>query len=364
MISLSFSVFLNLPVWASGPEFDATTVRISADRRPVRSVSLATLAERYTFDPAPWLPLRRGTGAGLLLPDGRVITNHHVVAGAVNVGVHLPETEKVVAAQWVFADPSSDVAVLQTQFNGADVSFNDAQPGQTVWVADPPDWQSAIVERINLLGVVSDERTKFSQLSVTVEPGDSGGPVLNEQGQVVGIITAVKQGRALMIPAPELPLTGVKRWGFWGLVLDGRTVVFDVTGELSGEKIVALHTEQLSATSVSAIQALLRRQQIGAQVRVELEDRVLQRTASAAHELGFLGACLWQGIALEPAKSGWKVVGFHGAAAMELGLLQGDVIRRSSAQCPRASSELTFVRVLRDQSQLWIAVQPQSAVEN
>ena len=120
-----------------------------------------------------------------------------------------------------------------------------------------------------------------------------------------------------------------------------------------------MHAGQQSATSVSAIQALLRRQQVGQQVRIELEDRVVYRTAKEPHEYGSLGECQWQGIAFEAAANGLKVVGFQALSAMDLGLLQGDVLR-NLATCPQASSELEMVKVIRDQTELWIAIQPLS----
>ncbi len=143
---------------------------------------------------APRQP-RRGQGSGFIISeDGRILTNAHVVKGAERILVRLSD-HRELEAKLVGLDEASDVALLKV----------DAKGLPTVRVGDSDDlvvgdWVLAIGSPFGLdytatQGIVSavgrslpDETyVPFIQTDVAVNPGNSGGPLFNTRGEVVGI---------------------------------------------------------------------------------------------------------------------------------------------------------------------------------
>lgn len=139
--------------------------------------------------------LTRGVGSGFVVkPDGTILTNAHVVAGASEVKVKLTD-KREFTAKVVGLDKTTDVAVLKI----------DARNLPTVTIGDPSrtkvgEWVLAIgspfgFENSATAGVVSarsrslpDEGyVPFIQTDVAVNPGNSGGPLFDAAGQVIGI---------------------------------------------------------------------------------------------------------------------------------------------------------------------------------
>ncbi len=140
-------------------------------------------------------PLARSGGSGFIVsPDGHVLTNAHVVAGAEEVTVQLAD-KREFRAKVLGADETSDVALIKI----------DARDLPTLKVGDPErlkvgEWVIAIGSPFGFdhtvsAGVVSAKtRTlpnggyvPFIQTDVAINPGNSGGPLLNLAGEVVGI---------------------------------------------------------------------------------------------------------------------------------------------------------------------------------
>jgi serine protease Do len=151
--------------------------------------------------PAPELdprgsPLpRHGTGSGFIVSqDGYILTNAHVVADADEVTVRLSDRREF-RAKVIGADARTDVALIKI----------DAKDLPTVRVGDPDklrpgQWVLAIgspfgLENSVTAGIVSatsravggESYVPFIQTDVAVNPGNSGGPLFNLQGEVVGI---------------------------------------------------------------------------------------------------------------------------------------------------------------------------------
>lgn len=135
----------------------------------------------------------RGVGSGFIFsPDGYVMTNAHVVEGADEVYVNLTD-KREFKAKVVGADKRTDVAVLKI----------DAKSLPAVAVGDVSrlkvgEWVMAIgtpfgLENTVTAGIVSakardtGEEIRFIQTDVAVNPGNSGGPLINMRGEVVGI---------------------------------------------------------------------------------------------------------------------------------------------------------------------------------
>lgn len=137
-----------------------------------------------------------GIGSGFVLrPDGYILTNAHVVSGAEEVYVRLPGRRNQVRATLVGSDAATDIALLKIREERLPVvragSSKDLKVGD--WVAaigSPFGFDNTITA-----GIVSAKerrlpegpQTAFLQSDVAINPGSSGGPLVNLQGEVVGI---------------------------------------------------------------------------------------------------------------------------------------------------------------------------------
>ena len=140
-------------------------------------------------------PERRGQGSGFIIdPNGVILTNNHVVDGADEVTVHLTD-KREFKAKVLGADPKTDIAVIKIE--GKDLPVVKLGKSENVKVGE---WVAAIGAPFGLdntvtAGIVSaksrnlpDEQfVPFIQTDVAVNPGNSGGPLFNMKGEVIGI---------------------------------------------------------------------------------------------------------------------------------------------------------------------------------
>lgn len=135
----------------------------------------------------------RGVGSGFILTeDGIVMTNHHVVAGADEIFVTMSDNREF-KAKLIGSDKRTDVAVVKIEANSLP-NLKIGNPEQL----RVGEWVLAIgspfgLENTVTAGIVSakgrdtGDYLPFIQTDVAVNPGNSGGPLINMQGQVVGI---------------------------------------------------------------------------------------------------------------------------------------------------------------------------------
>ena len=152
---------------------------------------------RRFFD-QPGVPQERTSlGTGFIISaDGYVLTNHHVVDGADEVYVRLSDRREL-AAKVIGSDQASDVAVLK--LDGANfpvVKLGDAnalKPGQWVVAIGSPfgfdhSVTAGIVSAVGRASYATQQQyVPFIQTDVAINRGNSGGPLLNTDGEVVGI---------------------------------------------------------------------------------------------------------------------------------------------------------------------------------
>ncbi len=145
---------------------------------------------------------RRSIAAGsgfIVTPDGMIVTNDHVIDGAVSIMVTLNDDERF-PAKLIGSDPLTDVAVIKVSSHRslAPVHWgnsNTVQVGDWVMAAGNP----FALGNSFTLGIVSAEGRDigagpfdhFLQLDAPINPGNSGGPAFNMSGAVVGINTAI-----------------------------------------------------------------------------------------------------------------------------------------------------------------------------
>ncbi|MCX6344057.1 MAG: trypsin-like peptidase domain-containing protein [Armatimonadetes bacterium] len=148
---------------------------------------------------------REGEGSGVIVSkDGVILTNNHVISGASKMQVTLADGRELQAKS-LGGDPTIDLAVLKVNANNLPVAaFSDSdnlQVGQiAIAIGNPYGF-----ERTVSVGVVSalkrtipdadESLTNLIQTDARIFPGNSGGPLLDSKGNVIGINTAIVGGR-------------------------------------------------------------------------------------------------------------------------------------------------------------------------
>ncbi|MBO0806412.1 MAG: trypsin-like peptidase domain-containing protein [Nocardiopsaceae bacterium] len=153
-----------------------------------------------------------GTGFVFDSPRDLVLTNNHVVKDATSVTATLVATGKTYRARVVGTDTTADIAVLQLdhppRLAAAPMASSGAKLGEDVLVignqggqGGPPTIAPGIINSLDRTIEATDGSVGFTetlrgmlQTSARIEPGDSGGPLADSGGQVVGVDTATTTG--------------------------------------------------------------------------------------------------------------------------------------------------------------------------
>ena len=210
-----------------------------------------------------------GQGSGVVVDSaGYILTNHHVVQGAKDIHVSLSEGRRL-KAEIVGRDPATDLAVLRVPADNlmaAEWGDSDRlEVGALVWAVGSPfglqrSVTCGILSAKNRAGVAGRVYQELLQTDAAVNPGNSGGPLVDAQGRVVGINTAIMgdafQGISFAIPSSvarrvyeRLREKGSVERGWLGVGLD------DVTEEevsrlqlksTEGARIVAVYADGTS----------------------------------------------------------------------------------------------------------------------
>jgi len=211
-----------------------------------------------------------GTGSGFIISsDGYIITNNHVINEAEEIHITLPNGEEL-PAQLIGQDPPTDIAVIKIyadNLNAIEFGNSDLlQAGQiAIAIGNPLGFQCSVTAGI-ISALGRTLRTESGRLiddiiqtDASLNPGNSGGPLVDSQGRVIGLNTAVilnTQGLCFAVSsniaqfiAGKLILEGKVRRGFIGIAgqtinLSKRIVTYNKLSKTSGVYIIEINNFQ------------------------------------------------------------------------------------------------------------------------
>ena len=182
--------------------------------------------------------LRRGVGTGFIIAaDGLILTNHHVVDGADRIAVRLTDG-RTLRADAIGSDPDTDIALIKVQSSHglpfAPLGDSDAlRVGEWVLaIGNPLAYEHTVtVGVISFIGrkLFDSSLDRYIQTDAAINFGNSGGPLINTRGEVIGINAAISsrasnigfavpinQARAIL---PQLRDKGRVSRGYIGVML-------------------------------------------------------------------------------------------------------------------------------------------------
>jgi serine protease DegQ len=149
-------------------------------------------------------PYATGAGSGVIVDagEGLIITNHHVVADASEISVRLSD-DRTLNAELLGSDPGTDVALLRVNADDlVEISFADvstvAVGDYVVAIGNPfgigQTVTSGIVSALGRAGINNDNYEDFIQTDAAINLGNSGGALVDMEGNLIGINTAIISG--------------------------------------------------------------------------------------------------------------------------------------------------------------------------
>lgn len=341
----------------------------------------------------------QGQGSGFIVSkDGVILTNAHVVAEADEVTVKLTDRREYTA-KVLGLDPTTDVAVLKIEASNLPVvrlgNPADVKVGEwVVAIGAPFGFENTVTQ-----GIVSAKgRTlpdggyvPFLQTDVAVNPGNSGGPLFNLRGEVVGINSQIYsrsggyQGVSFAIPidlamnvSGQLQKTGHVSRGKLGVTIQGINQALaesfdlprtegalvsqiedgspaDRAGLESGDVILALDGEPVTVADElpariatmkpgSTVKLSVWRDKSQREIKVKLGEMALPQTASAqgAEPGGELGLAVRPLTSEEQrqAETFGLLIEQVGGAARDAGLRAGDIVISANGRAVRSVDEL------------------------
>lgn len=160
----------------------------------------------YFFGPGQTQPrMQEGSGSGVIISsDGYIVTNNHVIDRSDNIEVVLND-KRTYDAKVIGADPQTDIALIKIEGNNFPVmkygDSNELKIGEWVLAVGNPFSLSTTVTagivsaKARGLGIISGNNVmgieSFIQTDAAVNPGNSGGAMVNTNGELVGINTAI-----------------------------------------------------------------------------------------------------------------------------------------------------------------------------
>ena len=171
-----------------------TTVEVSIEQQIAQKALASTvliLTTDATGDPM-------ALGSGFFISNDQVVSNWHVVEGATTAyALSVDERTRYKIEGIIAMNPKQDLVILKVSGEGSPLPLGDSnitQIGESIYVTgNPKGWTGTFS-----IGVISSFQMRYAgkriQITAPVSPGSSGGPVLNDKGEVIGVVYAVHSG--------------------------------------------------------------------------------------------------------------------------------------------------------------------------
>lgn len=266
------------------------------------------------------------TGTGIIISsDGEIVTNHHVIEGAASVRVLLNGATEAAEADVLASDPSNDLALVKLKNPGAGLVAATLADPAGIAVGDPvvavgyaldldggPSVTAGIVSALNrTLEIDAGALDRLIQTDAAISSGNSGGPLINLRGEVIGVNTAVARsgfdtaanniGFAIGVDEVKRVIEQLRieaggeprRQGYLGIALsdrnDGGTgaVVAEVETGSPADKAglqvrdIILQINDQTITGQNALIAIIRDSAPGDQVEIVIERDGKRQTLNA-----------------------------------------------------------------------------------
>ena len=186
--------------------------------------AIAKQSDSAIVDVTTRLTNGEAAGSGIVLSsNGEILTNYHVIQGASSISVRISNSSESYAAKVIGTDPADDVALIKARGakglatlhtgDSSKLSVGDrvVAIGNALARPGPPTVTEGEVTALHRSITVhndfgdSDNLSNLLEIDAQLEPGNSGGPLFNAAGKVVGINAAVEA------PRPILDLVGEQR---------------------------------------------------------------------------------------------------------------------------------------------------------
>lgn len=140
-----------------------------------------------------------GYGSGFLVKENIVVTNHHVINGASNGYVKFINEDEIYEIEGVLAhNENRDLAVLQISFSGKSnyITYATTPPeiGEEIFALGNPMGLEGTFSDGIVSGIRNYEDATLFQITAPISPGNSGGPVVNSNSQLIGVATSYLTG--------------------------------------------------------------------------------------------------------------------------------------------------------------------------
>lgn len=200
----------------------ALLLLLAVTRTSALEAADAAAIYRAAKDSVVQVVTENGFGSGFFFGDGSLVaTNHHVIAGASNIRITTGSGIEFAITRIVRTDASLDLAILAVPVKGPPLRLVTAIPeiGANAYAIGSPRGLEGTLSVGIISGLRTDGARALLQFSAAISPGSSGGPVLDDQGRVVGVVGfLLTQSQSLnfavsathlpaMLAAPTAPTT-------------------------------------------------------------------------------------------------------------------------------------------------------------
>ncbi|MBS1790700.1 MAG: trypsin-like peptidase domain-containing protein [Acidobacteria bacterium] len=235
--------------WGASHEQRSNAEIVSgANRAVVTVIALRAVGETTQTTVNTTLPdnsIQRGTGTGFIIDvSGLVVTNEHVIRNADRIKVRLADGRERKATV-IGTDVATDIALLKIEADRLDtIALGDSDAvrvgDDVIAIGNPLEYEHSVTA-----GIVSAKGRKvygdqpfedFIQTDAAINRGNSGGPLLNKSGEVIGVNTVIRvdsRGISFAVPSnvvrrvvEQLQTTGVVERGYLGLMPENLTPEF------------------------------------------------------------------------------------------------------------------------------------------